>query len=91
MENTLTITQARNKLLALPYKLARDKTTKSVTVTKRGRPILAIVQWDLYESILETLEVMGDPELMEALRRSVEEAEAGKTIPWKRAKRRLGL
>lgn len=60
-------------------------------MTKRGRPILAIVQWDLYESILETLEVMGDPELMEALHRSVKEAEAGKTIPWKKARQRLGL
>lgn len=91
MEDTLTITQARNKLLVLPEKLARDKTTKSVTVTRRGRPILAIVQWDIYESILETLEVMGDPELMGALRRGVKEAEAGKTIPWRKAKQRLGL
>lgn len=91
MEDTLTITQARNKLLALPEKLARDKTTKSVTVTKRGRPILAIVQWDVYESILETLEIMGDPELMEALRRGVKEAESGKTVPWKKARQRLGL
>ncbi len=61
MEETLTITQARAKLLVLPEQLAKDKTTKSVTVTKRGKPILAIVQWDLYESIVETLEVMGDP------------------------------
>ena len=91
MENTLTITQARSKLLLLPGKLAKDKTVKSVTVTKRGRPILAIVQWDVYESILETLEVMGDPALMESLRRSVKEAEAGKTIPWEKAKKRLSL
>mgnify|MGYP001582598498 CR=1 FL=1 len=91
MEDTLTITQARNKLLALPEKLSKSKTAKAVAVTKRGQPILAIVEWELYESILETLEVMGDPELMQALRRSVKEAQEGKIIPWKKAKRQLGL
>ncbi len=91
MNETLTITQARAELLDIPGKLAKDKTIKSVTVTKRGKPILAILEWELFESIMETLEVMGDPELMTALRRGIREAESGRALPWKRAKQRLGL
>ena len=37
------------------------------------------------------LEIMGDENLMTALRRSLEEAEAGKTIPWESVKTRLDL
>lgn len=52
MEDSLTISQARAILLDLPERLARDKAAKSVTVTKRGKPVLAIVYWELYESLL---------------------------------------
>lgn len=90
MEAMLTISQARSQLLDLPKKLSRDKSTKSVTVTRRGKPVLAIVDWDMYESILETLEIMGDAELMAALRQGIKEADAGKTIPIEKAFRQLG-
>jgi hypothetical protein len=47
--------------------------------------------WDLYESIVETLEIMGDDTLMAALRQGIKEIEAGKGVSWKQAKRELGL
>jgi hypothetical protein len=47
--------------------------------------------WELYEAIVETLEIMGDEELMDALRQSIKEAEEGKAIPWEQAKRELSL
>lgn len=90
MEETITITQARHRFLGLPDELAKDK-TKAIAVTRRGSPVMAIVPWDLYESIVETLEILGDPELMAHLRKSIKEAEAGKTIPWEKVKRDLSL
>jgi hypothetical protein len=47
--------------------------------------------WDLYESIAETLEIMGDDELMTALRQGIKEIQAGKGVSWEKAKRELGL
>ena len=91
MTNTLTITQARSRFLHLPAMLAKDKEVKSVAVTKHGKPVLAIVDWDLFESIMETLEIMGNPRLLRDLRRSLAEAAAGKTIPWSKAREQLGL
>lgn len=86
MNTTLTITEARTELLNLPEKLARDH---AVTITKRGKPIMAILPWDLYDSIIETLEIMSDKELMVVLRQSIKEVEKGKTISWEKVKREL--
>jgi hypothetical protein len=49
------------------------------------------MRWDLYESIVETLEIMGDNELMAALRQGIKEIDAGRSISWKEARRELGL
>jgi hypothetical protein len=45
----------------------------------------------LYEALMETLEILGDVDLTNALRQSIKEVEAGKGIPWEDAKRTLGL
>jgi predicted transcriptional regulator len=47
--------------------------------------------WELFESILETLEIMGDPELMAALRRGIKEAQEGKLVPLEEVKSNLGI
>jgi PHD/YefM family antitoxin component YafN of YafNO toxin-antitoxin module len=82
--------EARERLTRLPELLAEHPEEGAVAITRRGEPVLAVLSWDLYESIIETLEVMSDPELMEALRKSIEPIEAGHTVPWETVKERLG-
>ena len=52
----------------------------TVAVIRRGKPIVAMMTWEDYESIMETLEILDDSELMENLSRSIKEIEAGKLI-----------
>jgi len=85
---TMPIIEARNALTSLPERLG---TAGTVAVTRRGKPVLAVMPWDLYESLVETLEILGDPEMMAALRQSIRELEQGKTVSWERAKKDLGL
>jgi len=85
----LPITEARDELTALPDELRQSHET--VTVTRRGKPVLAILPWEEYEALTETLDIMTDEPLLADLRQSVREAKAGKLIPWERAKRKLGL
>ena len=85
----LPITEAREELTALPDKLS--ETHETVTVTRRGKPVLAILPWEEYEALVETLEILSDEEQMRMLRQSIREAKQGKLIPWERAKRKLGL
>jgi len=86
----LTITQARRALLDLPEQLAKAP-DKAISVTRRGRPVLAVMPWELYESIVETLEVLSDPAATAALRASLEDVRKGRVISHERARKRLGL
>ena len=88
MTITMPIAQARIKLTSLPREL-HDKDT--VTITSRGKPVLAVIPWELFESITETLEIMGDSTLIQLVRQGVKELKQGKGIPWKKAKGQLGL
>jgi antitoxin YefM len=85
----LTITEARQALLNLPEQLAKAP-DKAVSITRRGRPVLALLPWDLYESIIETLEVLGDPETTAALRESLEDIRKGRLVSHEAARKRLG-
>jgi len=91
MPKTLTITEARSQLLELAERLNRPPATEAVTVTKRGKPVLAVLPHEFYESLVETLEILGDEALMQSLRQSLKEARSGKTISWEKARRDLGL
>ena len=84
----ITTVNARKELTKLPEKLGANPAT--VAVTRRGKPVLAIMTWEDYQSILETLEILSDDEAVEQLRRSVKEVKKGKLVPWQQAKARLG-
>ena len=84
----LTITQARRGLLNLPERLARVP-ERAVTITRRGRPVLAVMPWEVYESIVETLDVLSEPEMVLALRASIEDLKHGRLTSNAEAKKRL--
>ncbi len=86
---TMPIIEARNKLTMLADQLEREPETGAVTVTRRGKPVLAILPWELYEAIIETLEIMADEEQMQALKEGIRELEAGQGIPWDEARKQL--
>jgi antitoxin YefM len=87
MVKDIPITTARHELTSLPELLEKDP--GAVTITRRGKPVLAILPWEMYETLLETLEVLGDQELMETLRRSLKELEHRQAISWEEAERLL--
>ena len=92
MENLRTteevsIVEARRIMTQLPEKLASKPVR--VAVTRRGKPVLAILSWEDYESIMETLEIMYDTDAVQDLRQSIRELKEGAIIPWAEAKSKL--
>ncbi len=90
---TLSMVEAREQLTRLPEQFENDIENNSapvVKVTRRSEPVLAILPWDLYESIMETLEILGDADQMDALRQGIQEVAEGKGKPWKTMKKELG-
>ena len=89
MLKDIPITQARHELTALPSRFNRE--AGAVRITRRGQPVLAIMSWEFYESLVETMEIMADSSLIEHLRQGIKEADQGKGVPWEKAKKELGL
>ena len=87
----LAMAEARKRLPKLADTLEKHPEIGAVTITRRGKPVLAVLSWDLYESLVETMEIMSDPEMMAAFRQGVKEMEQGKAIPLEQFKRELGF
>jgi len=85
---SIPITEARNKFMRLPDQAAKDQV---IAVTRRNREVMAVMSWEMYEGLLETLEVLSDRELMNNLRKGVEDVKAGRTHSLSEAYERLGL
>ena len=87
---TITLAEARNQLLKLADEMEKNPDAV-VEVVKRGRHIMTLMSAELYESLVETLDVLADDAAARKLRRALREIEQGKGIPWKTAKKRLGI
>jgi hypothetical protein len=83
--------EARKQLSKLADALEKHPELGAVKISRRGRPVLAVLSWGVFESALETMEIMSDPELMAAFRQGVKKMNEGKGIPFEQFKRELGL
>jgi len=91
MSKTLSMVEARKQLTSLPEEFEKEEFLDAVAVTRRGKPVLAVMPWELYETITETLEVMADKEMTSVLKESIAEYGRGEVIPWEKAKKDLDL
>jgi PHD/YefM family antitoxin component YafN of YafNO toxin-antitoxin module len=91
MPQTLPISKARSRLLKIARELSRHPEHGAVTLTNRGKAVLTLMSSDLYESVIETMEVMSDKKLMADFRKGVKELKQGRGIPWEKVKADLGL
>ena len=82
-----TVTEAKRKLPELA-KLAGDL-GHTITLTRRGEPYVVMMSASEYEGILETLEILSDPEAMGALKSSEEDIQAGRLKSWREFKHEL--
>ena len=49
------------------------------------------MSWELYEGLLETLEIMSDPKLLNNLKMGLDDVKTGRTYSLPEAYERLGL
>ena len=84
----IPITEARNNFMKLPDQATKHKI---LAITRRNKEVMAVMSWELYEGLLETLEIMSDPKLMTNLKMGLEDVRAGRTHSLPEAYKRLGL
>ena len=68
MARTLPISEVKARLPELV--LGVQEREEEIVVTRNGRPAAVLVNVDEYERLKETVDVLGDPELMRQIRRS---------------------
>lgn len=85
---SMPIIEARKKFMKLPDQAAGDQV---IAVTRRNREVMAVMSWEMYEGLLETVEVLSDGELMNNVRKGVEDIKAGRIRSLSEAYERLGL
>ncbi len=81
------ISNARSRLTRLPEEVSRKNSVMRITSNKQ--PVLALLSWELFDAMVETLELLADTELMAMLAKSEDEIQKGKTISWEDAKAEL--
>jgi len=86
---TVPLTEARAKLSELLDEL--ESRHEHVVITRNGRPTAVLVPADEQEAIEETLEILQDEDILEALRESEEDVKAGRLKILHEVRRELGL
>lgn len=71
----ISMSEARNELTSMPERM--EKQHRAIAITRQGKPVLALMPRDLYESIMETREIRGDEKMMSALQKGIKEIVAG--------------
>lgn len=75
---TLTVTEAKKRLLEIVEGI--EKAKDMVTITRNGVPTTIMMGVDDYESLMETLEILADPNILASLKKSQKQRKQGKLI-----------
>jgi len=88
---TMNISEVRKKLMQISKQIKQNNESHTIAITRRGQPTLALLPWDLYEALVETLEIISDHKLMASVRKGIHDIEQGKTHKIKDVKKMLDL
>ena len=89
MSNTIPISEARKKLPEIVDRA--DTLTQKTYITVRGKIKAALVNARELELLEETLEIMSDPKLADAIKQGEEDIKKGRLISLEDVKKELGL
>ncbi len=83
MTTTLSIEEARAQLSRVAHELEESAEPRAIQVTRYGKPVLALLPWEFYDALIETLDIIGDPELWGELQESLKDLHQGRVVEWK--------
>ena len=83
MQIRYSIAEVRKELSKLPSQFEEIADLSVVEVTRRGLPVLAVLDWERYQAIMETLEILSDEETMDKLKKAVKELDDGINSEWR--------
>ena len=82
----MTITDARKRITSLENTMDYDET---ISITNHGKKVFALLRWDTYECIQETLEILADEQLSRDLAIGIQQINENKLVDFDAFKARL--
>ena len=76
LQKIIPITKVKKDLLDIVKEMVNEDST--ITVTKNGRAVGIMMSPDRYEALLETIEILGNPEIVKALAASSKDFKSGR-------------
>lgn len=78
IETYVPITQAKAKLLDMVRQLS--ETDDTIAITKNGVPEAVLLSMKKFESYLETIDILADPDMMSQLKASAQDIKKNQLI-----------
>jgi prevent-host-death family protein len=75
-QSILPVTKVKRELLEILKTMEEDYST--ITVTRNGEPVGVMMTPDRYEALLETIEILGDSEILQTLKASQKDFKSGR-------------
>lgn len=88
LKHILSITEARKKIFQIAEEIQKPNTY--YTLTQNGKPKAVLMSADQFDSLIETLEVLSDPEAVQAIREHEKNKAEGNTddyVDWEDVKK----
>lgn len=76
----MTATEFRKELFNMIKHL--QKSENEITITVDGEPRLVVMSFEKYDGLMETLEILSDPEMVKDIEEGLKDIEEGRTVPW---------
>lgn len=88
MIKQMSISETRRRITSLEDDLSYEDT---ISVTNHGKEIFALLRWDTYESIAETLEIISDEESFSELKKGIQQIHDDELIDFEDFKKSLNV
>jgi PHD/YefM family antitoxin component YafN of YafNO toxin-antitoxin module len=85
---TLDISEARKQFTKLDERLRQDRV---IWVTRHNKRAFAVVNLETMEAVLETLEILCDPDALKMLQDSLDDIRADRLVDHEDVKREIGM
>ena len=82
----MSITETQENFISLEKELLYEDT---ISVTNEGKDVLALLRWDTYQAIAETLEILSDEEAYSELKMGLHQLQSGEVIDMEDVKKEL--
>jgi prevent-host-death family protein len=86
MITEMTITETRKKITSLEDTIGYDDT---ISITNHGKEVFALMKWDTYESIEETLEILSDEKMFSDLKKGITQVKNNELVDFEDFKKSL--